>query len=111
MNTTTATHTPGPWNVEHPYGEPGVYVAGPNTGLIAKLCAPDSHLFNADKPVSIDANARLIAAAPELLAALGSIETFAADYETDSPVQRGLKLKGIVTLARAAIAKATKGTP
>jgi hypothetical protein len=72
MNTTTATHTPGPWNVEHPYGEPGVYVAGPNTGLIAKLCAPDSHLFNADKPVSIDANARLIAAAPELLAALES---------------------------------------
>jgi len=64
-----AKHTPGYWNVEHPYGEPGVYVAGPNTGLIAKLYEPDRGMFNIDRPVSIEANARLIAAAPDLLKA------------------------------------------
>ena len=66
----THTHTPGPWNVEHPYGEPGTYVSGPNTGLIAKLYTPDAHLWNVDRKVSIEANAHLIAAAPDLLAAL-----------------------------------------
>jgi hypothetical protein len=72
MNTTTpeqsikTTHTPGQWNVERPFGEPGVYISGPNTGLIAKLYPPDQNLFNGDKLVSIEKNAALIAAAPEM---------------------------------------------
>lgn len=65
------SHTPGPWYVEQPYGEPGIYVAATiNTGLIAKLFPQDGHLFNRDTKVSEAANARLIAAAPELLEAL-----------------------------------------
>lgn len=56
--------TPGPWSVERPYGEPGVYISGPNTGLIAKI-------WPADPGYADDAaNARMIAAAPEMLSAL-----------------------------------------
>lgn len=66
---TKSTHAPGPWNVERPYQEPGVYVAMPNTGLVCRLYKPDAGMFVGDKTVTIDANAALIAAAPELLAA------------------------------------------
>lgn len=52
-------HTPGPWFAERPYKEPGLYVtAAPNTALIARVWNDN------------EANARLIAAAPELLKAL-----------------------------------------
>ena len=55
-------HTPEPWNLERPFEEPGVYIAGPNTGLIAKLYEPDARLYNGDKLVSIDGNAARICA-------------------------------------------------
>lgn len=53
--------TPGPWNVERPYGETGLYIVAPNTGIIAKVWEPDSGYGYASD------NARLIAAAPDLL--------------------------------------------
>ena len=56
------THTPEPWNVERPFQDPGVYIAGPNTGLIAKLYVPEAMLYNGDKQVSIDGNAARIVA-------------------------------------------------
>ena len=56
-----APFTSGPWNVERPYGEPGLYIAGPDTSLVAKLYEPSSFA---------EANARLIAAAPSLYEAL-----------------------------------------
>lgn len=71
-----APFTSGPWNVERPYGEPGLYVAGPDTSLVAKLYEPSSFA---------DANARLIAAAPSLYEALvGLIDVFEG-YPTNSP--------------------------
>ncbi len=56
-----SAHTPAPWNVERPYGEPGVYVGGPDTSLVAKVWHDN------------EANARLIAAAPNLLESLESV--------------------------------------
>ena len=104
MNTTTTTtnapvatqtaHTPGPWIVEHPYGEPGVFVSGPRTELIAKL-----YLV-----AEAEANAALIAAAPELLAAL---EKMVARWDALSVEDLGPGCRAIADKARAAIAKAT----
>lgn len=51
-------------------------------------------------------NASLIAAAPEMFQILGVIESMALDATTDNDKQRGLKLKGIITLAQVAIEKA-----
>lgn len=97
-----SAHTPGPWHYERPYGEPGHYISGPNTGLIAKLYEPDAHLFNVDKPVSIEANARLIAAAPELLAV---VRSFAATYGS-LPFADRFRFAATAEQAADAIAKA-----
>jgi hypothetical protein len=57
-------HTPGPWTVELPYGEPGVYITAADprrtNPLICKL------IDQAQAPEG-KANALLIAAAPSLL--------------------------------------------
>lgn len=54
----TTQHTPGPWAVECPYDEPGTFVTAPSTALVCKVYSLDGETA---------ANARLIAAAPELL--------------------------------------------
>lgn len=63
-------HTPGPWHVEEPFGEPGTYIAvtfpGFSPGLVCRM------IDQARTPEG-KANARLIAAAPDLLAALESL--------------------------------------
>ena len=64
-----SAHTPGPWNVEHPFGEPGVYVVAKSTALIAKVYPADGE-WVVDQRTSTKANARLIAAAPRMLAEL-----------------------------------------
>lgn len=55
--------TPGPWSIEKPFDEPGTYITCANrrtsNPLVCKL-----------HPVNIDANAHLIAAAPDLYEAL-----------------------------------------
>ncbi len=60
-------HTPGPWRVEH--DKSGVYVMTPGQG-IAKLYDVTPAEWVKDQQVSVDANARLIAAAPTLLSTL-----------------------------------------
>lgn len=110
-------HTPGPWEVEtvrtsigvchkigpFPHPRPResrehtyacVYEDGMSTQILAATGRLDSELL---------ANARLIAAAPELLAALkGLIE--------DGAIEQALLEPGRVSLARAAISKA-EGQP
>ena len=78
------THTPGPWSAD----QYGLIYAGKNRLHIAK--AVTIGLGHA-----ADANARLLAAAPALLAALIEIEATTADGGT------------INEIARAAIAQAT----
>lgn len=92
-------HTPGPWYIDKPYNEPGTYIAGPNTGLIAKLYPTDSYMWNGDKSVSIEANARLIAASPAMLEALTQI---IEDFDPEI----GRVTNASINKARAAIAKA-----
>lgn len=68
----TVSHTPGPWSVEMPdsaVGAPGI-VAADFTDIVYFNCGGgDSGVHGRSADVAL-ANARLIAAAPELLAAL-----------------------------------------
>jgi hypothetical protein len=103
MNTTQpATHTPGPWHIGQSrewddgelheqlavYSAEGVKTAKVETWL--KHCREES-----------EANARLIAAAPELLAALKALLPI---LDNDSPLARAYEDVG--QLAQAALAKA-----
>lgn len=103
MNTnegkTEGKHTPGPWHV-HAVDESPWYVIEANNGFVAQ-CDDDGCLITKQDATH---NARLIAAAPDLLEALGAfveqatkVEGFPASYEPYS---------GALVLARAAIAKA-----
>ena len=96
MTKNEAQHTPGPWKaVEAAYNPPGwLWVQNGPGALLA-----DVHQ-NKNIPLEArNANARLMAAAPELLEALQEIIT-AADGEGWSQLDAGF------TKARAAVAKA-----
>ena len=64
-------HTPGPWKSEPLLSRPNVHtvrtVRPDETGHTMEICAPDSYRYNHEQQ---QANARLIAAAPEMLEAL-----------------------------------------
>jgi hypothetical protein len=63
---TNAQHTRGPWDVD---GQFGFLDVVSSKGRIAMIDCDNDDIFGAD----IEANARLIAAAPELLTALESM--------------------------------------
>lgn len=100
---TTAKHTPGPWSIQSESGycwDVGIeskYVAEIQTGSDG-----ESELDPAERAEN-HSNAMLIAAAPDLLAALEFVvKNVAADlthYEADK----------VIDIARAAIAKALTG--
>lgn len=90
-------HTPGPWETDKadhdvPYQDIKIKAARRTVCTVWIDDAP-CHDFNAEQ----DANARLIASAPELLAAL---RLFSGDNSTHTEVER-------IAAARAVIAKAT----
>ena len=101
-----ANHTPGPWFISSPGSTNKLYV-GPVVIQSHRTAFP-----NASTPEALDhidddtlyANAQLIAAAPELLAALQQLAQGWATL-SDPSIIRGL------TEARAAIAKATGSQP
>lgn len=89
------TYTPGPWVVEQNGGK-GAWIAG-STGEWAALACGDSN-------ATAEANARLIAAAPEMLEALLLAEKLYQDglfYSDAGDIRR------VTELRRAAIAKVT----
>lgn len=94
MSTQTDTHTPGPWAIEE--GDRETHIVG-GEAILAYCpdwpCAPQEQ----------EANARLIAAAPDLLEALEKIVAV-ADSTPFNPV--GFVIGHIVNDARAAITKA-----
>lgn len=99
----SAKHTPGPWRF---YTEPqpnGCPIVGNGRGLMLAMLA---HSVNyPDQRDEANANARLIAAAPELLDALQWLVDLMPDPELDiDTVQREQVIK-----AKAVIAKATGG--
>lgn len=92
-------HTPGPWVIDaNPFE---VWISkGPGHGLVchcAPYCPPSP---NSEQGQEFVANARLIAAAPELLEALKGILEI-GKRDTTNP-----KYDGYYETARAAIAKA-----
>lgn len=99
-------HTEGPWKV----GPMGQYIFGPDTEMVADMENPDGsvcRMRGVGGELPIEANARLIAAAPELLEALESIadEIENCICEVDL-VTTDTLLGGFRDQARKAIAKA-----
>ena len=97
-------HTPGPWNLHSPdEGDPitgdGTFCITAKSMVIANAQPRDWH--------ETPANARLIAAAPDLLAALREmVEAFSMDNIGVDALARNINAK---KLARDAIAKAEGG--
>lgn len=99
-------HTPGPWTFEDTHAEMGARF---------KVLAPDDEFVNVVPAlVFTKENARLIAAAPELLAALDSVcdtGRLLLDYMDGprNPENQERNLADAISAARAAIAKAKGG--
>jgi hypothetical protein len=99
----SAGHTPGPWDIVPLTAPKGSYMIAVKTVGREPLVCCVEHSKNG--PINHDQageNARLIAAAPELLDALELLLAGEGEY---------LTLLGIRSKARAAIAKATGATP
>ncbi|EKJ8513839.1 hypothetical protein ACOANU_29155 [Pseudomonas aeruginosa] len=96
-------HTPGPWFVNGHERYTKYVEARIDGGLIQEVaaCGPT------EKPEQQEANARLCAAAPELLEALqGMLEVYGGQYNDDCLPKSSTELE-LIQQARAAIAKAT----
>lgn len=99
----SAQHTPGPWTHEGQGDITGIE-NDPVDGWVGKVDL--AHVYLRTVPGRTEANARLIAAAPDLLTALTGLLALDADH------QRGADDEGVcieVRQARAAIAKAEGG--
>ena len=93
-------HTPGPWKVKDT-SRPSEHTSRLSI-VLASGSAIIAYPANGWPPNEMAANARLIAAAPELLEALQNAGALWAYSSTDAPQQAWL------AQARAAIAKATE---
>ncbi len=87
-------HTHGPWTIETNAGHPHIEI-WTNNGRPQRIAYMQDHLSESD------ANARLIATAPDLLEALKDVLPFAQRYCTQNGINAELHLK----LANDAIAK------
>jgi len=94
---TESQHTPGPWK-EHEG-----YIVGPD---FETICDPRCLPPTGENLYTMDANARLIAAAPDLYLVSHLIEELSTQTRTQTDWQ--IEFERIATLARAAIAKAYK---
>jgi hypothetical protein len=113
----SAKHTPGPWvvNKDQSRCELGVDTAGGEWGICLVADAAGETLDHSSENAS-EANARLIAAAPDLLEALRAFMALDRDFSTASDrhlreiiaeQRASAPLVKAVIAARAAIAKAT----
>jgi hypothetical protein len=89
-------HTPSPW-IHRTRLDNGANISCKNGYAICDIAYSYSSLPKEE----LDANAALISAAPDLLAALEAMTYYFAEYEKDDSAKYGFKA------ARAAIAKAT----
>ena len=98
----TQTHTPGPWHYSFESVDPNwAIVMDRSGGIVANVnheTGPDAISAPATRKMPKDANARLIAAAPDMLAALQA----AMNVMRSDPHAREAR-----AIAAAAIAKAT----
>jgi type VI protein secretion system component VasF len=91
---TNTQHTPGPWS-----SDTDAYVVNNSDEVLADVFYVESHSPDLDPRLIRKANARLIAAAPELLAALQALVALPNKHRPEEMWEA----------ARAAIAKATGG--
>jgi hypothetical protein len=105
-------HTPGPWQVQDAYLNVFTCTNG-TTGLTVHLAKVNAVQCAGGRAEAL-ANARLIAAAPDLLEALVELSKSFVDTYFDDP-RSDEEIDGHQEFwenkARAAIAKATGGTP
>jgi hypothetical protein len=109
-----STHTPGPWKFSQDRDRPGAhFITNANGVLVARVnganIADDPNDYDAYIPGrsdETDANARLIAAAPDLLAALEEIAKGQGAFSRDPIVHAINTIADMKALAVAAIAKA-----
>lgn len=100
-NREAVRHTPGPWEIDRDGGIPAVYMSHAKAWI---TFSPSVSGFGYDATDELEANARLMAAAPDLLALALAIRE-AADLA-------GITMNGpLATMARAAIAKALPEAP
>ena len=112
-----AKHTPGPWTYEgdHTHRQFNIRMLGHLIGTrdeAKHICTVNnlpSHVLANRDHVTAEANARLIAAAPDMLTALDAIVAKAHEYgnRSDTPDNAACGFYDIIEDARAAIAKAT----
>ncbi len=98
-------HTPGPW--EHLNGDQIGAIVRERTAIIADCCTESGPQGSQVGPDARQANARLIAAAPDLLAALQSSLQFVFAWllEYESGPQRE-RIEAQIAKTQAAIARA-----
>lgn len=101
-------HTPGPWQI---YARAHLTVKGA-TGFVVASCGGYLNNQRDDLDVELSANAKLIAAAPDLLEALVEVTASLAwnAHGECRAIHEGpiMPSSGAVEMARAAIAKATQ---
>ena len=99
-------HTPGPWKVSHETDISGIE-NDPANGCVGAVDV--AHVYLRTVPGRTEANARLIAAAPELLEALSAFLR-APSVGSNGPGSSTIVVQDFnLRAARAAIAKATGG--
>jgi hypothetical protein len=111
---TNATHTQGPWTIEPLQITNGADIAicAPNSGYIVAVVQHDPDIQTCDNPdgdsvkfhPSDISNARLIAAAPDLLAALEHVDAYLAPQGDEEDVYNYIRaiIKGAISKAQGA---------
>lgn len=105
-----SAHTPGPWA---PHFEDAYYVTGPDLGRVAMMMnLKGAHGLGGRRSGNeAAANARLIAAAPDLLEALQALVDDMSERFDLTSTSTNPGIKSTIADGRAAIAKATGGQP
>jgi hypothetical protein len=81
-------HTPGPWEIRGTYHTHEMIALPTSTIITDANGVVHAYVSQGNWPGDRDANARLIAAAPELLAALREVFEFHRDEYGDGPLTR-----------------------
>lgn len=102
----TTTHTPGPWAVNPIKAQVDAFATG-DPVAVCQMLWPTEERTEAET----EANGRLVAAAPDMLAALKRSAAILQMAASDGKKPSINNLNGIVTLVREAIAKAERTTP
>lgn len=103
-------HTPGPWEVRPGYGMLKAEIGPPGRAVAAVWVKQAGTRDEQKEPVAWpegEANARLIAAAPDLLEALTTIVATLSEQDDEGLIEHAEPMQK----ARAAIAKAAKEQP